>query len=358
VNLVSKRATGISKTKACAALGVARGILYEDQRGARAPRPMRARKKPPRALAPEEKVQALALLHSERFIDHSPRQMVATLLSEGSAIASVSTLYRLLRGVGETTPRVQQRAAQQHAVPRLIARAPHQVWTWDITKLPTFVRGVFLCLYVILDLYSRAVVGWMVAKKENAGLAKHLFKHTIAKYQIEPHTLIVHQDRGAPMIAHTFRELLADADIAQSYSRPRVSNDNPHSESHFKTIKYCATYPGRFVDALRAREWLTNFFANYLDRPHHGIEGYTPNDLLFGRSKKMTLIRQTALDEHFSRFPERYVHGRPIAKAPPAQTMINPLDGVFENARALLETPAAFTKQYPPTTMLPDSFVS
>ena len=222
-------------------------------------------------------------LHSERFCDAGPRQVHAQLLSEGTVLASVSTFYRRLRKVGQSGARRLQRPQQRHTKPQLTATAPHQVWTWDITKLPTLSRGVYLNLYLILDLFSRYVVGWMISRKENAGLAKHLFTRTLAAHAIAHESLIVHQDRGSPMTAHSFTDLLSAMGVQRSYSRPRVSNDNPFSESQFKTLKYSPSYPGRFADPEHAREWTRSFLAHYNDRPHEGLALFTPADVFHGR---------------------------------------------------------------------------
>ena len=350
MSALASRPDFVPRTQACAALGVPRSRLYPDRRK----RNRKAVKRPqPRQLSVVERDEALALMHSERFFDQAPRQIYANLLSEGTLVASVSTLYRLLRAGGEAQERRRQRPPQRHAVPRLAASAPHQVWTWDITKLPTLVTGVFLCLYVILDLYSRFVVGWMVSRKENAGLARHLFKHTLSRHDIAPDTLIVHQDRGAPMTAHSFRELLQSMGVDPSYSRPRVSNDNAFSESHFKTLKYAADYPGRFQDAECARDWLKGFFAGYHQRPHEGLALYTPTDVIAGRIEAVWQVRQAALELHYREHPERYPKGPPKAKRPPTVVTINPLDGDPNTAAELLKKTAAFRRQTAPIEIEP-----
>jgi hypothetical protein len=178
-------------------------------------------------------------------------------------------MYRILAERSELRERRDHQARVQHAVPRLVATAPNEVWTWDISKLATFTSGVFLNLYVILDLFSRHVVAWMVAERENSALAKQLFAEAISRYGIEPGSLLVHQDRGAPMTAHGFAELLSTLGVDRSYSRPRVSNDNPHQESLFHTVKYQPDYPGRFRGARPARHWCHDFFGWYNDDHHH-----------------------------------------------------------------------------------------
>jgi putative transposase len=295
----------------------------------------------------------LAHLHSERFQDTAPRQVYATLLTEGELIASVSTMYRRLRVRQECRERRNQRPAQHHVQPQLEATAPNQIFTWDITKLPTLTRGFYLNLYVILDLFSRYVVGWMVSRKENAGLARHLFSEVLTRRQIETKRLTVHQDRGSPMIAHTFAELMSDMGIKQSFSRPRVSNDNPYSESQFKTTKNWPTYPGRFGDEMHAREWGSLFFPAYNQRPHEGLSLFTPEDVYTDRIDEVWRIRQATMDRHFADHPERYVNGPPLVRRPPLRVCINPDDG--QPAEKVLSCPMSFeTVPTPVSIELPE----
>ncbi len=315
----------VSKTKACVALNVPRHWCYPDQRRRyqRKIEPAMARR-----LTPAEDQRLLEQLHSERFQDAAPRQVYATLLSEGELIASVSTMYRRLRARAESRERRNQRPAQHHLKPQLAATAPNQVFTWDITKLPMVTRGLYLNLYVILDLFSRYVVAWMVSRKENAGLARHLFSKVLTERGIDPKGLIVHQDRGSPMIAHTFAELLSDLGVEQSFSRPRVSNDNAFSESQFKTTKNWPTYPGRFRDAEHAMEWGREFFPAYNRKPHEGLALFTPDDVYTGQVDARWKVRQEAMDRHYEQYPKRYVNGRPIVHRPPQSVYINPDDGL------------------------------
>jgi putative transposase len=280
-----------------------------------------------RRLSQAEREQVLAVLDSERFIDQPPREVYATLLEEGRFLCSIRTMYRILGERGALRERRDHRQRVQHPVPRLVSTAPNQVWTWDISKLATFTSGVFLNLYVILDLYSRYVVAWMIAERENSALAKQLFAEAIHRYAIEPGSLLVHQDRGAPMTAHGFAELLSALGVDRSYSRPRVSNDNPHQESLFHTVKYQPDYPGRFGDALSARRWCESFFRWYNDDHHHeGLHLFTPADVFFGRVAAVAARRREALSDAFAKHPERFVHGPPTVKLPPARVELNPLD--------------------------------
>jgi len=351
VNALSALPAGVPKTRACEALGMPRHWCYPDSRQ----RPSRRRSggAQPRALTAAQRAETLGWLHSERFQDAAPRQVYGTLLSEGIKLASVSTMYRLLRAGGESRPRRGQRPPQKHVKPRLTARAPNEVWTWDITKLPTYTRGLYLSLYVILDLFSRYVVGWMVSRKENAGLARHLFARVLTHHGIAPGSLIVHQDRGAPMIAHSFAELMSDLGVERSFSRPRVSNDNPFSESQFKTTKYSPRYPGRFLDPDDARAWGHEFFPYYNHRPHEGLALFTPADVFTARVDELWSIRQATLDAHYAAHPQRYVNGPPKANLPPTVVSINPHDTAPDSE--LMATPGGFTvKPTPVGTELPE----
>ncbi len=312
--------------RACTAIGLARATAYRHLE----PPPRRVnrpRRPSHRRLSPVERAQVLEVLDSARFIDQPPREVYATLLEEGRFLCSIRTMYRVLRERGELRERRDHRERARYAVPRLVATAPNQVWTWDISKLATFTSGVFLNLYVILDLFSRYVVAWMVAERENSALAKQLFAEAISRYGIEPGTLLVHQDRGAPMTAHGFAELLSVLGVDRSYSRPRVSNDNPHQESLFHTVKYQPDYPGRFRDARPARHWCHDFFGWYNDEHHHdGLSLFTPADVFFGRVDVVAARRRAALAAAFAHHPERFVRGLPTVKLPPERVELNPLD--------------------------------
>jgi putative transposase len=235
-------------------------------------------------------------------------------------------MHRLLRGLGENGDRRQQRPAQHHAVPRLLASAPHDVWTWDITKLPLVRRGIYLSLYVVLDLFSRFVVAWMVSRKENSALSKQLMDEATSRYGIAPGQLTLHQDRGSPMTAHGYLDFMCELDVTCSHSRPRVSNDNPFSESQFKTQKYQPDYPGRFTDASHALRWCEAYFKWYNFEHHHsGLAGFTPEQVFTGRYHEIAVQKQRALDERYARNPERFVRGRPIVPMPPETVAINPV---------------------------------
>jgi putative transposase len=313
-------------TQACAVVGLSRATAY--RRLCPVPRPRLVTRQPsPRRLSQAERAAVLELLDSQRFIDQPPREVYAALLDEGRFLCSPRTMYRLLHQRGSVRDRRDHRERGKYAVPRLQATAPNQVWTWDISKLATHIRGMFLNLYVVLDLFSRYVVAWMVAERENSALAKQLFAQAVGRYGIEPGRLLVHQDRGAPMTAHGFAELLAELGVDRSYSRPRVSNDNPFSESHFHTLKYQPDYPGRFSDARHARHWCEDFFAWYNDEHYHeGLNLFTPADVFLGRVDVVAARRRQALAAAFLRHPQRFVRGLPEVRLPPSHVAINPID--------------------------------
>ena len=293
-----------------------------------------------RRLNDEQRRALLAVMNSEEYIDQPPREVYGSLLSRGAYYCSWRTMYRVLSEQGPVRDRRNQREARSFAIPRLEAAAPNVVWTWDISKLPTYEQGVFLNLYVVLDLYSRYVVGWMIAAHENSALAKQLFEEAIPRYGLVASSLTVHHDRGAPMTSHTFKDLLADLGVNQSMSRPRVSNDNAFSEAHFRTAKYQPDYPGRFVDIDAARAWFQDFFDWYNEQHHHeGIALFTPGQVFRAEVATVAVVRQQALDAAYAAHPERFVKGPPKVALPPAQVLINPADAAPPSAEDVLATP-------------------
>lgn len=311
---------------ACDVLEVSRATLYRS----RQPRfigPLRARAcaPSPRRLDPAERQNILDTLHSPEFADQPPTEVYAALLGRGVYLASIRTLYRVLAAAGETKERRNQRLPHVYTKPSLTATGPNQVWTWDITKLATLEKGVFLMAYVIIDLFSRYVVGWMLAAKESKHLAAQLFAETIARHGIEP-GLTVHADRGSAMKSDTLAQLLAALGVSTSFSRPRVSDDNAFSEAQFKTLKYQPDYPGRFESELHGRAYLQDFFGWHNDEHHHsGLALFTPADVFHGRVEVVRAARQAALDAAYEAHPERFPHGPPRAAIPPAAVHINPI---------------------------------
>ena len=273
----------------CHSVGVSRATLYRQRRPAPPPRP---RAPSPRALGPTERQAVLDALHSPRFVDQSPTEVHATLLEEQTYLCSPRTMYRVLAAAHEVRERRAQARHPAYAAPELVATGPNQVWSWDITKLKGPVPYLYYSLYVILDLFSRYVVGWMVARHENAHLAQRLLAATCAKQGITPHQLTIHADRGAPMRSTLVALLFSDLGITASHSRPRVSNDNPFSEAQFRTVKYRPEFPARFGALEHARGVSRDLFAWYNDAHHHsGLSYLTPADVHYGRAATVLAAR-------------------------------------------------------------------
>ena len=276
-----------------------------------------ARAPSPRALSPAAQTQVLAYLRDPRFVDRAPAQVYATLLDEGTFVCSVRTMYRLLATFHEVRARRAQRVHPPYAVPRLVARQPNQVWTWDVTDLRGPTKSERYKLYVVLDLFSRYVVAWMLARRESARLAQRLIRTACAREGIVPGQLITHSDRGSIQVAKDLHDLYQDLGIVRSLSRPRVSNDNPYSESLFKTTKYDPTYPDRFGSYAHANAWCAPFFLHYNHEHHHeGIAWLTPATVHGGQAPTVLAQRQLVLDAAYQQHPERFVNGPP--RVPPA----------------------------------------
>jgi putative transposase len=266
-----------------------------------------ARRRPPRALSPTERDRVIEVLDSERFCDLAPAQAWATLLDQGTYLCSISVMYRLLRARAEV--RERRRLARHPATvrPELVATAPRQVWSWDITKLLGPQKWTWYYLYVVLDVYSRYAVGWAVAARETAKLAEALIAECLAVEGIGRDQLTVHADRGTSMTSKPLAHLLADLGVTRSHSRPHVSNDNPFSEAQFKTLKYFPTFPERFVALEHARRFADGFFDHYNNRHHHSaLALLTPADVHHGRAEAVIATRQAVLDEFYARHPQRF----------------------------------------------------
>ncbi len=312
-------------TQACGALGVSRATLY---RGTHPPSPPSCvvRAPNPRRLGDDERQTVLDVLHSEAFVDQPPPEVYATLLSQGVYLASIRTMYRVLAECGESAERRAQRAPATYSKPTLTAAAPNQVWTWDITKLRGPLPGVFYYLYMVIDLYSRMVVGWLLAEHENAAHAERLFADTVARHGIAPGALTVHADRGSPMRSDLLAQLFAVLGVARSFSRPHVSDDNAFSEAQFKTLKYQPDYPGEFASPQHARGWCQQFIGWFNHgHQHSGLALFAPADVFCGRVAEVAARRQVALDAAYAAHPERFPNGRPVVRLPPTAVYINPL---------------------------------
>ena len=312
-------------TTACHALVFPRATYYRHIRSQddSSPRPDRPPRPPShRALSDDEREEVLDVLHSERFCDSAPRQVYGTLLEEGSYLCSVRTMYRILAQAGESRERRNQLTHPSFAAPALCATAPNQVWSWDITKLKGPTKWTFLHLYVIIDIFSRYVVGWMVADRECSDLAAELIRTSCDRQQIRPHELTLHADRGPSMTSKTLAQLLADLGIEKSHSRPRVSDDNAFSEAQFKTLKYHRDFPQRFDAVDVARAFLVDFFDWYNhEHKHSGIALFSPHDVHSGRIDELRAVRQAALDKAYAKNPERFARP-PIAASPPAKVSL------------------------------------
>jgi putative transposase len=311
---------GVAPT--CAALGVARASFYRQQQ----PQPVSAPRRPsPRALSAAERAGALAVLHEPRFVDLAPAQVYTRLLDEDRYLCSERTLYRILAANQEVRERRDQLRHPVYQKPELLATAPNQVWSWDITKLLGPVKWTYYYLYVLLDIYSRYVPGWLLATQESAALAKHLIAETCRRQAIDPGQLTTHSDRGPSMTSTSVALLLADLGVTKSLSRPHTSNDNPYSEAQFKTLKYRPEFPERFGSLQDGRGFCRTFFGWYNTEHHHsGIGMLTPAAVHYGQAPGIIAARQQTLDTAFLLHPERFVSNPPLHQQVPPQAWINP----------------------------------
>ena len=311
---------------ACAALGLSCASFHRRRRlQARPPAAPARRPSPPRALDAAQRQAVLDLLREPRFADLAPAEVYATLLDEGVYLCSIRTMYRILDDHQEVRERRDQARHPVYRKPELLAEAPNTVWSWDITKLMGPAKWSYFYLYVILDIFSRRVVGWCVADAESACLFKALFDDAIRKHQVPPGQLTLHADRGGPMKAKATAQLLADLGVTKSHSRPHTSNDNPFSESHFKTLKYQPRFPQRFGCREDALQFCREFFAWYNQDHHHlGLGLMTPDQVHYGQADAIHAARQRTLDHAFRAHPERFVRQPPTAPAKPTAVWINP----------------------------------
>ena len=316
---------GVPVSQASDALGVPRSSYYRGQQPASEPKAPVERAKSTRALGDEERMAVRDLLNSQAYMDRSPRQVYASLLDAGRYYCSISTMYRILAAFGEVRERRNQRRHSAYVKPELLATGPNQLWSWDITKLRGPVTWTYYYMYVILDVYSRYVVGWMIAERESAELAEQLIAETCARQGIEPGQLTLHADRGSPMIAKSVAQLMSDLNVIKSHSRPHVSDDNPFSEAQFKTMKYRPGYPDRFGSLMDARSWAHPFITWYNNEHYHtGLGLYIPADVHFGRVDDVRQARQQVLIDAYQAHPERFVKGTPIPVGAPPAVWINP----------------------------------
>jgi putative transposase len=322
---VKEHAPVLGVAPLCRALGLPRATVYRTwHREAFAVAP-KARPKPARALDEDERQAVLAVLHEERFVDQPPAQVFASLLDEDRFLCSERTMYRILEAQGEVKERRNQLAHPPYTKPELLAERPNEVWSWDITKLKGPVKWAYFYLYVILDIFSRYTVGWMVAPRESATLARELISETCRKQAIAEEQLTLHADRGSSMRSKVVAMLLSDLGVTKTHSRPHVSNDNPFSESHFKTLKYRPQFPSRFGSIEDARTFCVDFFAWYNTEHHHSALGWLrPQDVHYGHGADMVAARQQVLNIAYTQHPERFVRRPPEAPQLPQAVWINP----------------------------------
>ena len=314
-------APSMGVTTACQVLGVPRSSLY----WARQPKEAaKARPKPSRALSDQERTEVRAVLNSERFQDAPPRQVYATLLDEQTYLCHWRTMYRILNEHNEVRERRNQLQHARSAKPELATTGPNQLWSWDITRLRGPAKWHYYYLYVILDVFSRYVVGWLLAEQESATLAETLIAESCAKQHIARDELTLHADRGGPMKAKTVAQLLIDLGITKSHSRPHVPDDNPYSEAQFKTLKYHPDFPGRFGSFQKALSWTRRFFPWYNHQFYHSSLGLlTPASVHYGQAETILEQRQQVLQVAYEAHPERFVQGSPQPPSLPAEVWIN-----------------------------------
>jgi len=328
MDTIAEHGPGLGVAPLCRALDVPRATLYRAWHRERNPVPSRPRPKPARALSADERQDVLDVLHEPRFVDQPPAQVYATLLDEERYLCSERTMYRILDAEGEVRERRNQLEHPPYARPELLATGPNEVWSWDITKLKGPVKWTYFYLYVILDIFSRYTVGWMVAARESAALAKRLIEATCAKQGIVQEQLTLHADRGSSMRSKCVAQLLGDLGVTKTHSRPHVSNDNPFSESQFKTLKYRPEFPARFGCIQDARAFCADFFTWYNTMHHHSALGWlTPEDVHYGRGPQRVETRQQVLDIAYNVHPERFVRKAPQAPQLPEAVWINPPAG-------------------------------
>lgn len=324
MNATGELSQDIGIQPACEALGINRASFYRAQAafhdGDKSERP-----RPPLALCAEEEQRILDLLHSERFMECSPYQVYATLLDEGNYLCSIRTFYRILERHDEVRERRNQRCHPRYSKPELLATAPNQVWSWDITKLKGPAKWSYYHLYVIIDIFSRCVVGWMVAHRESTELAKRLIRESCVRQAIQEAQLTLHADRGSSMTSKGVAQLLVDLGVTKTHSRPHVSNDNPYSEAQFKTLKYRPNFPAQFGSIEDARAFCRHFFDWYNHEHYHsGIALLTPASVHNDQAADIVTQRNQVLLAAFKSNPCRFKNRQPAAQPVPEAAWINP----------------------------------
>jgi putative transposase len=330
MNAVTELSPAVGVFTACEVLGVSRASFYRQRPrlgpAASIPEPASPveRSAPARSLSPEERASVLAVLHEERFQDRSPAAVQATLLDEGQYLCSIRTMYRILEQEGESRERRDQLVHPPYQKPELLATASNQLWSWDITKLLGPAKWTYFYLYVILDVFSRYVTGWMVAHRESAELAKQFIAETIHKHAVPAGQLNIHADRGRVMTSKPVAFLMADLGVTKTHSRPYVSDDNPYSESQFRTLKYRPDFPDRFGCVQDSRAFCQQFFQWYnQEHRHSGLGLLTPAMVHFGQAPSVLAGRQAVLDAAYQAHPDRFVRKPPKPLPLPSAVWIN-----------------------------------
>ena len=331
MDAVTHLAPTVGIVAACDVLGVARASFYRQRpvlgpSASPVPEPVLPVEPPApaRSLSPEERASVLAVLHQERFQDRSPAAVQATLLDEGQYLCSIRTMYRILEEEGESRERRDQLVHPPYQKPELLATAPNQLWSWDITKLLGPAKWTYFYLYVILDVFSRYVTGWMVAHREGAELAKQFIEETIRKHEVPAGQLNIHADRGRVMTSKPVAFLMADLGVTKTHSRPYVSDDNPYSESQFRTLKYRPEFPDRFGCIQDTRAFCQQFFAWYNEEHRHsGLGLLAPAMVHFGQAQSVLAQRQLVLDAAYQAHPGRFVRRPPKPLPLPSEVWIN-----------------------------------
>lgn len=334
MKLVEELAELVGTRAACAALAIPRATIYR-QRARSHDRPVRRPRRSPRAIPEVERQAVLDTLNSAAFADVSVPQVHAQLLDQGQYLCSQRSMYRILHEQQCVRERRNQLQRPSYKKPELLACAPNQVWSWDITKLPGPRKWSNYHLYVVIDIFSRYVVGWMVAAKECSHLAQRFLGEACQRQGVLPGELVIHSDRGAAMTSKPLSQLYADLGIVRSLSRPHTSNDNPFSEAMFKTLKYRPEFPERFGCQEDARASCGALFDWYNDQHRHsGLAMLTPADVHFRRVDDRLAVRDRAMAAAFRRTPERFVRGAPVAARPPKEVWINRPPDPQEHAAA------------------------
>jgi putative transposase len=315
----------VGKMAACQSFKVSRATFYRHFNSSSGKQESN-RPRPPLALSPVERQQVIDVLHCESFQDKAPQEVYATLLDQGDFLCSVRTMYRILADEhGDVKERRRQVQRTHYKKPELLATGANQVWSWDITKLKGPVKWTYYYLYVIMDIFSRYVVGWMVAHREQKTLAKRLIEESYQKQHIDPGQLTLHADRGSSMKSQVVAHLLADLGITKTHSRPHVSNDNPYSEAQFKTLKYCPSFPDRFGSIQDCRAFCQRFFSWYnKEHRHSGISLLTPEQVHYGLDQRILKQRAQVLAAAFEKHPNRFKNRLPVPDTLPQEVWINP----------------------------------